>query len=484
MYMKIALNTQDRTFLCLVQKAIFTNPFSGEWLDATAAISPSSKHITDNNKRIETLKDAVALHLHGLRDRGISTYKKLPAKDKTLFTYGVQFLLFHQFAPLLDKHIQKQIDAGPTPAIFDKADTIISALRQYGLTRKEACHTLALFFQMRRGFYFISQVIGNSKSAEQLRRDLWRIIFTDDISLYEKHLWDRMEDFSTLILGETGTGKGVAARAIGSSGFIPYDHLSRKFKVSFTEAFLPYNLSQISPQLLESELFGHKKGSFTGAISSHKGVFARCSRHGSIFLDEIGEISTQLQIKLLQILQERQFTPVGSQTPMRFSGRVIAATNQNISEMREKKLFRDDFYYRLCTETIHIPTLAKRFSEDSAELGLLVNIVLSKILGANDRSLANTITTIIKKLVPDNYAWPGNVRELEQCVRRVLLKGSCDFETKNSKQTLKAGIQIPASELLKQYCTTLYDQFNTYEAVARITHLDRRTVKRYIDQKQ
>ncbi len=109
---------------------------------------------------------------------------------------------------------------------------------------------------------------------------------------------------------------------------------------------------------------------------------------------------------------------------------------------------------------------------------------MSKILGTNDKGLAITITSTIKKLVPDEYSWPGNVRELEQCVRRVLLKGRCDFETKKSTQTLNTGMQISANELLRQYCTTLYNKFNTYEAVARITHLDRRTVKRYIDQEK
>jgi len=475
------LSEKDCTFLKLVQKAIFTNPFSEEWLKASSAISPESKHIKDNKKRLKTLEETVAKHFNGLQKKGINTCKELSPKDKTLYKYGVQFLLFHQFTPLLDRHIQKQINKGSSLAVFDKADTIITSLTRYGFTAKEACHTLALFFQMRRSFYFIAQIIGKSISMQQLRRDLWRLIFTDDISLYEKHLWNRMEDFSTLILGETGTGKGVAARAIGNAGFIPYDHASRKFTISFTEGFLPYNLSQISPHLLESELFGHQKGSFTGAISSHTGIFARCSRHGSIFLDEIGEISTQIQIKLLQVLQERRFTPVGSQTSMRFSGRVIAATNQNIDEMRKKKLFRDDFYYRLCTETIRIPTLARRFSEESSELGLLVNVVLEKILGIHDKDLAGKITATIKNLVPDEYTWPGNVRELEQCVRRALLKGSCEFEIKTTRHILDATMHIPANELLKEYCTTLYEKFNTYEAVARITHLDRRTVKRYID---
>ncbi len=482
MTMKISLSENDRTFLRLVQKAIFTNPFGDEWLAATAAISPASKNIKDNSKRLKALQDKVANHFQSLTDRGIATYKGLPTEEQTLYKHGVQFLLFHQFTPLLDKHIQEQIKAGHTPVVFAGADTIINGLKQHGFSREEAGHALALFFQMRRAFYFISQVIGRSSSAQRLRRDLWRLIFTDDIRLYEKHLWNRMEDFSTLILGATGTGKSMAARAIGSSGFIPYDNRTCKFKVSFTEAFLPCNLSQISPQLLESELFGHEKGSFTGAISQHTGVFGRCSRYGAIFLDEIGELSPQVQVKLLQVLQERSFTPVGSRVAARFSGRVIAATNQDINALREKKLFRDDFYYRLCSETIRIPTLARRCSEDPAELGLLVSIVLARIIGTDDGKLAQKVTSIIKKLVPAGYGWPGNVRELEQCVRQVLLKGSCDFTVENRGAVIGADMQIPASELLRQYCTALYDKFNTYEAVARITHLDRRTVKRYIEQ--
>lgn len=479
--MKDPLIRKDRTFLKLVQKAICTNPFGNEWRKATAAILSLSSKTTNTQQRIKTLGEGVAEYFQTLHNRGISTSSHLSGEDVPLYKHGIQFLLFHRFTPLLDGHIQKQIDSGAQSVSFSKADEILRPLLQYGFTNEEACHTLALFFQMRRAFYFIAEIIGESRSIQRLRRDLWRIIFTDDISLYEKYLWNRMEDFSTLILGETGTGKGIAAKAIGSSGFIPYDHKTRKFIISFTEGFTPCNLSQISPQLLESELFGHKKGSFTGAVTNHVGIFERCSQHGSIFLDEIGEISTQIQIKLLQILQERCFTPVGSQNSMRFSGRVIAATNQDIEDMRKKNLFRDDFYYRLCTETIHIPTLAERFSEEPSELNLLVNVVLGRILGTTDEELAEKITSTIQKICPNHYTWPGNVRELEQCVRRVLLKGSCEFNTQPTPNLIDMTMQIPASELLRQYCTTLYEKFNTYEAVARITHLDRRTVKRYID---
>jgi transcriptional regulator with PAS, ATPase and Fis domain len=476
------LTHKDQQFLKHIQKAIFTNPFSTDWLSATSAICPKAHGVKNNGKRLKLLEDTVADYLGNLAHQGINNCQSLTGNHRKLFKYGVQFLLFHRFSHILDNQIQQQLEAGITNIPFTD-QSILASLHEYGFSEEESCHTLALFFQMRRAFHFIGQIIGTSPSISQLRRNLWRLIFTDDISLYEKHLWNRMEDFSTLILGETGTGKGIAAKAIGSSGFIPYDHNTRKFAISFNEGFLPFNLSQISPHLLESELFGHKKGSFTGAVSDHLGIFSRCSSHGAIFLDEIGEITPQMQVKLLQILQERIFTPVGSQSPLRFSGRIIAATHQNIDKMRQEKLFRDDFYYRLCTETIYIPTLAKRFEETPQELDLLVQVVLRKILGMHETSLTKQITTTLHHLVPDQYSWPGNVRELEQCVRRILLKGSCEFEQLPAME-IQFPQKITAKRLLQQYCTSLYDEYNTFEAVARITHLDRRTVKRYITERQ
>jgi transcriptional regulator with GAF, ATPase, and Fis domain len=297
-----------------------------------------------------------------------------------------------------------------------------------------------------------------------------------------------MEDYSTLILGETGTGKGVAAMSIGRSGYIPFDEKKGAFVESFSRAFVSLNLSQFPEQLIESELFGHKKGAFTGAVVEHSGVFSRCSPYGAVLLDEIGEISVPLQIKLLQVLQERIFSPVGSHRNKRFRGRVIAATNRSIHELRSEKIFRDDFFYRLCSDIISVPPLRQRIKEDKNELDELIDHTLKRIAGQPSTGLAEKVRNTIHKEIPSSYAWAGNVRELEQCTRRILLKDSCRVDSSGiSDDDIQGRItrgmsegDYSAQQVLSGYCTVLYEKLGTYEAVARQSGLDRRTVKKYI----
>jgi len=237
------------------------------------------------------------------------------------------FDVFHRFGRQFDQLIIDQVAAGDESLGVDFASDALGVLVKRGFSRAVAKRYFSLFYQIRRAFYFIDRgLIGQSESMRRLRQGLWNNIFTHDIRYYERYMWDKMEDFSTLLLGPTGSGKGAAAAAIGQSGFIGFDEKTGAFAESFTKTFIPINLSQYPETLLESELFGHSKGSFTGAVASYEGLFALCGPHGSVFLDEIGDISVQVQIKLLQVLEERVFSPVGSHKRIKFHGRIIAAT--------------------------------------------------------------------------------------------------------------------------------------------------------------
>jgi transcriptional regulator with PAS, ATPase and Fis domain len=234
-------------------------------------------------------------------------------------------------------------------------------------------------------------------------------------------------------------------------------------------------------------LFGHKKGSFTGAISDHQGVFARCSRHGAIFLDEIGDISIPAQIKLLKVIQERNFSAVGSHEKLHFHGRVIAATNKPLDELRKQGAFRDDFYYRLCSDIIHVPSLRQQIAEDNNSIKILLDHVIQKIIGEPAPELMKSIMEILDKEIGTKYHWPGNVRELEQATRRILLtrhySGDTSSESASLIERLQSAVEeesVSAQELLSFYCAILYQRHGTYEAVSRITKLDRRTVKKHI----
>ena len=205
-------------------------------------------------------------------------------------------------------------------------------------------------------------------------------------------------DSTALILGESGTGKDLAARALHESS-------SRKMK-----PFIPVNCGAIPKDLLESELFGHKKGSFTGAISDRKGRF-QLAHQGTLFLDEIGDMSLDLQVKLLRVLQERQIDPVGSTSSVDVDVRVIAATHKNIESLIDEGKFRQDLYYRLNVLPIEIPSLSDRKSDVPELVSFFAQQHAEK--HSNPIRLNNETMRIFL-----SYQWPGNIRELSNLIAR------------------------------------------------------------------
>ena len=484
----LKLRNSERDFFRTVSQAAVTNPFSAERDALDLKLAGTDNTAVSSDALIELVTAKLAERLRLLRADGRCNPLQYQGEDRHLLQTACQFDIYHRYRAPFDRFILTQQQSGDRPLKLPFAAEVLCELNELGYPDQDSRRYLEIFYQIRRAFYFIdTALVGTAPSIRSLRLQLWNNIFTHDINLYDRLLWNRMEDFSTLLLGETGTGKGAAAAAIGRSGFIPFDPASGCFRDSFTRTFISRNLSQYPESLLESELFGHRKGSFTGAIDNHEGVFARCSPHGSIFLDEIGDVSTPVQIKLLQVLQERTFSPVGSHDKVRFNGRVIAATNRPLDDLRRSGQFRDDFYYRLCSDLIQVPPLRQRLQEEPNELALLTENILIRLLGPHGTDFREEVCATLRKEPGPGYHWPGNVRELEQAIRRILLTRQyhpADTpEPTDLRDRLFAGIKrgaLDAQTLLAEYCRLLYRSCGTYEEVARRSGLDRRTVRKYI----
>jgi DNA-binding NtrC family response regulator len=481
------LDPEERDYFALVNRAVLTNPFSDERERIDKEIAGRLPG-NDREHPIDAAIREVSSRLKRLRLEGRLDISRYHGEDRQVLERSLAFDVFYCHVDRLDQLIQDQIARGEAPLKVDFAEEMLGAMQTGGISRGAARRYLEYSFQFRRAYFFIFRgLIGRSKGMRHLRERLWNNVFTMDLDIYNHHLRDRMEDFSTLILGETGTGKGTVAAAIGQSGFIPFDEKTGRFSESFTRSFIELNLSQFPETLIESELFGHRQGAFTGAIYNHEGVFSRCSQHGAIFLDEIGEVSQPIQIKLLKVLEERQFSPVGSHDMLRFKGRVIAATNRAFNDIVRHKILREDFLYRMCSDVIVVPPLRQRIEEDPRELDDLLAHTVQRIIGRPSKDLAALCRKIISSDLGGDYPWPGNVRELGQCIRQILLNRTC----KSIHQVAMTGadphrkgdakrLDLDAQGLLQQYCHRLYREFGTYGAVARRTRLDRRTVKKYI----
>ncbi len=485
---KSKLTSSERQTLTNISAVLHANPFSKNRITADRKIADFSDTAT-YSERYTKLVEAVNREVDRLTSSGRADIRMFEGRDRALleevFVYHVYNQFFLQFDPL----IERQLAEGDVPCKIPFANEAITRLERFGFSPEDALHYFAVFFQLRRAYYFILQgIVGRSSCMKDLRESLWNNVVTSDISLYARKLWNRLEDYSTLLLGETGSGKGTSARAIGQSGYIPFLRDKGCFAVSFSSAYVSMNLSQFPQQLIESELFGHRKGAFTGAVADYAGALARCSRYGAILLDEVGEVPVPVQIKLLHVLEDRGYSPVGSHEKKRFPGRIIAATNRSLDQLRAAKIFRDDFYYRLCSDVVFVPPLRQRIREAPLELDDLVTHLVRRIVG-HAEELARTVLDEIRIRVPEDYAWPGNVRELEQCIRRILLKRNYEIDhvaaPGNVESSLIAGVRdgsLDAQKLLSHYCVLLHDRYESYEEVARKTALDRRTVKKYIDQ--
>lgn len=283
----------------------------------------------------------------------------------------------------------------------------------------------------------------------------------------------RSTNATVLISGESGTGKELVARAVHYGG------------KGSKAPFVPVNCGGIPDTLLESELFGHVKGAFTGATETRTGFF-QTAEGGTIFLDEISNTSLAMQAKLLRVLQEKEFYMVGSKKPLKANVRVIAATNVDLMQLVKKGLFREDLYYRLYILYIELPPLRDRGND----IDLLIDFFKTKYSGELNRGDISFTPRALKAL--RNYSWPGNVRELQNLVHRLVILAEEDVidvpdlpESFRYSASRSKGLDRTLQEVEQEYIqAVLAANKNNISRTAGILGIDRKTLREKIKRYQ
>ncbi len=276
-----------------------------------------------------------------------------------------------------------------------KLDEIYITLKRALEVRDLKRENLNLKSQLKKKYKF-ENIIGDSEKTRQVFETIEKVADTDS---------------TILILGESGTGKELIAKAIHYNSY------------RGEGPFVPVNCAAIPSELLESELFGHEKGAFTNAIRTRIGRF-ELANGGTVFLDEIGDMSPNLQSKLLRVLQERQFERVGGVKTVKTDIRVVAATHQDLKLAVQQKKFRQDLYYRLNVIPIHVPSLRER----KEDIPLLAHHFLNRFNKSKKRKIQGVDSEAMSRLM--EYSWPGNVRELENIIERMVILTDNDVLTR------------------------------------------------------
>jgi DNA-binding NtrC family response regulator len=322
-----------------------------------------------------------------------------------------------------------------------KMEEVLMVIRRALEFRDLRRENLALKKQLKRKYKF-ENFIGDSPQMNKVFRIIEKVADTDS---------------TVLILGESGTGKELVARAI-------HYHSSRR-----DNPLIPVNCGAIPEELLESELFGHEKGAFTNAIRTRIGRF-ELAHGGTIFLDEVAEMSPHLQVKLLRVLQEQEFERVGGTKTIKCDIRILAATNKDLDKRIESGSFREDLYYRLKVIPIEVAPLRDR----RTDIPLLVHHFLEMMPKVKKKKIKGVSKDVMNCLI--NYDWPGNVRELENIIERMVILSETDYLTIEDLPGKVASRQVPdqaLQTLIPDEGFSLSHAINEYERQLIINALEK-----------
>lgn len=486
----------------------YTNPFSPkrgekerEILGSEATFREPVWHnfrgADTQNENVDKIDYLCGGLLEKARSRLSVNRGKIPFEECETYTQLVLYWLYEKYHGTILESLRNGESAVEVPRygeFVDEYRDMMRCLPKEFMEEYAPAKTFAIYHQICRAFYYIYYFIaGGSMEAAALRASIWESIFTHDIFRYHRLLFNQMNNIATLITGESGTGKELVARAIALSQFIPLDERHARLVQDTESCLKPLQLSAMSQNIIESELFGHIKGAFTGAVCDHAGYFETCTPHDTIFLDEIGDTSLEMQIKLLRVLQSRRFHRIGDTVSREFHGKLIAATNRDLAKATREGAFRADVYYRLCADTIETVPLRKMLNGDSDELLQFVHVLARRMLpeGREATDFADEAHGWICANLGLGYSWPGNVRELEQCLRNLLIRGTytprdiigaCDAETpQQARMRLFRESTLTAEQAMGEYMRAIYErEGGNLAKAATAAAVDRRTVRKYL----
>jgi transcriptional regulator with AAA-type ATPase domain len=484
----------ERALLSLCAKLVSTNPFLEERVDLerrilgdafvdtgrVISLSGAPGAPLENVRRIVLLVRPI---VEPIRDR-LAAGAGATDEERAIYRDVALYLLYDRF----DERLQRLIDTrgvhvdfydefcGEHARFFDLPGSIPGV--------PETRLLLDFCYQARRAFHYIrSTILGRSRPIERLRGSVWEDIFAGNLPRYATWNYARMDRVSTLILGPTGTGKELVARAIAGARYLPFNPVTRCFPATADADFHALNISALAPSIIDSLLFGHERGSFTGAVKDTDGALAQCKAGGILYMDEVGDLAPDIQVKLLRVLQERVFLRLGEFEERSFLGRILAATQPDLIQQPS---VRSDFYYRICSNTIETPSLRARLDDDPGELELLVRAFAAEEAGPGYvGALIDEVMRWIDKELRD-HDWPGNVRELQVCVSNVL-SHHVYTPRKGAPKPRPAPAPTPAleftrggptMELVKQRAALdAYATTGNYQDAARLLQINYRTLR-------
>ena len=339
------IEPERRRLLELVARFPATNPFEPAWSEIERAVlgdrydaGEASGPPGAPGKNRERIAEQIAMPLLVIAERLAAGIEGTPA-ELAAYQRATLYSLSADYGPRLQRLIEENEVHVPFYDDFEKRHS--DCLSLPGLTASEPGHLLAVLYQAQRGWHFAhTKILGRSARAAAARAAIHRANLGVDLVVYAAGLYRHMDEIPVLITGETGTGKELAAECIGASRYIPFDVAGRRFATGYLADFHVRSLCEVSPELFESALFGHKRGSFTGAIADAAGFFGLPKAYGTLFLDEAGEIPRECQAKLLRPLENREYVPVGETRPRSSLGRLLFATHCDLEAMCREGTFR------------------------------------------------------------------------------------------------------------------------------------------------